>query len=116
MKRILLFSILTLLFSILVFSQTPQKTILMSGVFLESTWPDSIQTGVFYNFQLKGNKGRIANIKVRLKYGELQQLKDNNYKAKVNVNDNAMILMFNKYDPMSKKKKVLKEIVVPVKK
>ena len=114
MKKLLfLFSFI----SIVVLSFGQQKKIeIMPGVFMQTNWGDSIKTDTYYDFQLIGNKGRIANVKVKLKYGILEQLKDNNYRVKLNPNDEILEIIFNKYDPMSKQKQELKRINVPVKK
>lgn len=55
-------------------------------------------------------------MKLKLTYGELQQLKDDNYRAKINANDKTMEISISKLDPMTKQTTVIKKIIVPAKK
>jgi hypothetical protein len=99
------------------FSQNKvQKIILMTDVYIEANWTDSVLTNTFYDFQLLGNKGKIQNMKVKLKWGEMQMLKDNKYRVKLGPSDKNIEISITKFDPMTKEDKVLKTILVPVKK
>lgn len=120
MKRIILVS-LVCMFASASFAQAkkpvvPQKIALLPDVFLLATWCDSIKVDSLYSFQLIGHTGKIANIKVKLAYGSIQQTANSNYKIKLNSNDKTMDLSFTKLDPISKENKVLKQIVLPAKK
>ncbi len=55
-------------------------------------------------------------MKVKLKMGALEQLKDNKYRVMLSSSYKAFELTITKFDPMSKEDKLLIEIKVPVKK
>ncbi|MBN2787725.1 MAG: hypothetical protein JXQ69_05290 [Paludibacteraceae bacterium] len=116
MKKSFLF-IVFIGFSLVSFSQSKlQKINLMADVYIEANWTDSVKVATYYDFQLLGNKGKINNMKVKLKMGALEQLKDNKYRVMLSATDKALELTITKFDPMSKEDKLLKEIKVPVKK
>jgi hypothetical protein len=84
-------------------------------VYIQANWGDSYLK-YYYDFQLLGNKGKINNMKVKLKMGALEQLKDNKYRVMLSSSYKAFELTITKFDPMSKEDKLLIEIKVPVKK
>lgn len=94
----------------------PQKINIMAGVDMIANWQDSVKVDSFYTFQLVGHKGKISNMKIKLALGELQQLQDNNYKAKINSSSKTMEINISKLDPMTNQHKVIKQIIVPAKK
>lgn len=121
MKKLILLALATFFSISMLIAQAKkpiqaQKIALLPDVFLMATWGDSIKIDSLYTFQLTGHTGKIANIKVKLAYGELQQTANNNYKVKINKNDKTLDLSFTKLDPISKEQKVLKQIVLPAKK
>lgn len=122
MKRVaLIFSILFIALCPYVSAQntkttTPQKIVILPDVFLMASWGDSVKVDSLYAFQLTGHTGKIANMKVVVAYGTVQQTSNNNYKVKINPNDKTLDITISKLDPMTKETKVIKHLIIPAKK